>query len=140
MRHADKPLDTLEYKPMSGYSPSQNRVVTEENMRAADLQAWLIFGNAQWDAVREARPGRSAFDTELAAWEAALPRIAALPQADRIKDSTMSAMLRFYHGGQLKPALFLIAYRESYRRDFEAWKKANPDGIRRFVETFRVSI
>jgi hypothetical protein len=30
----------------------------------------------------------------------------------------------------------LLQYRESWRAEFEAWKKANPNGIRKFVNTY----
>jgi hypothetical protein len=30
----------------------------------------------------------------------------------------------------------LLQYRESWRAEFEAWKKMHPDGIRKFVNTY----
>jgi hypothetical protein len=37
---------------------------------------------------------------------------------------------------QLETALLLLEYKESYRAEFEAWKKAHPDGIRKFIDTY----
>lgn len=134
-----KQTDTFQYKPMGSYWRSQNRTIVEAGMPEPDARAWRHFALAQAEHMRQNKAPRSAFALELAAWEAALPQISAMADAALIKDATMLAMLRFHQAGQLKAALFLLAWRESYRPDFEAWKKANPDAIRRFVDTFHLA-
>ena len=37
---------------------------------------------------------------------------------------------------QLEAGLLILRYKESYRPEFEAWKKAHPNGIRKFVDTW----
>jgi tetratricopeptide (TPR) repeat protein len=139
MKVVSKPLAIFEYRPMGSYSRHKGKVMIVDGMPKPDSAAWQAFGKAQSDALQAKQPVRTAFETELAAWEAALPVIAAMPDAAQIRDDTMRAMLRFHKAGQLKAALFVLAYRERYRADFESWKKTNPDAIRRFVETFRLS-
>ena len=138
-RMQGKPIDTFDYKPMGSHWRSQNRSIVEAGMPEADSQAWRHFALAQREQMRPDKPSRSPFAVELAAWEAALPRVAAMADADQIKDETMRKMLMFHKAGQLKAALFLFAWRESYRPDFEAWKQANPDAIGRFIDTFQLS-
>ena len=38
--------------------------------------------------------------------------------------------------GQLEAALLLLTYRESYRAEWEAWKRDHPQGLRKFVDTY----
>ena len=45
-------------------------------------------------------------------------------------------MLDFERAGHLEAALFLLAFRSDYRRDFEAWKRQNPKAIGIFIARF----
>jgi tetratricopeptide (TPR) repeat protein len=131
-------IDTFAYKPMGSYSRSKDTTIVEKGMPIPDFKAWMFFATSQAEEMDPKKPARSPFAVELAAWERVLPTIAAMGDADQIKDETMRKMLTFHKGGQLKAALFLLAWRESYRPEFEAWKKANPEAIERFFNTFRV--
>lgn len=139
LRLIGKPLDTFIYKPMGSYSRSKDKTIVEKGMPAADFKAWLLFATSQAEEMDPKKPARSPFSVELAAWERALATIAGMPDAGQIKDETMRKMLAFHKAGQLKAALFLFAWRESYRPDFEAWRKANPDAMGRFIDTFSLS-
>ena len=79
---------------------------------------------------------RSTLERESLAWKAAMEGYENSLKEKKLTphDSTWAQLLTFYKSDQLKPALMILAYRESYRPDFEAWKKANPNGVRAFIE------
>lgn len=96
---------------------------------------WLAYGLSLTTAGTE-KADASPFARELYAWDNAL-QIAIEAKADqKLEDENLRQLLRFRKAGQLKTAIFLLMYKEVYRADFEAWKKANPGAIKTFIETF----
>jgi tetratricopeptide (TPR) repeat protein len=104
---------------------------------ASDGTAWTAYGLSL--AAADAKK-LSPFARELEAWKSTLQIIGELGSGDKIQDQGLRDMIRFNQGGQLKAAIFALHYKEAYRAEFEAWKKAEPEGLKRFVETFRVGI
>jgi len=75
---------------------------------------------------------------ELAVWKAAMnvaDEIAA-NGGEALTDPGLIAMHTLAKADQLEAALLILRYKESYRPEFEAWKKAHPNGIRKFVDTW----
>ena len=117
----------------------------EKDLPAAENMAWLAygFGLSTFDAKNEKGDNDaqgSPFLRELFAWNAAMEVIAKTKYKDKIKDPALLQMASFHKAGKLKQAILLLLYREAFRSDFEAWKKAEPDGIKRFVDTFHVGL
>jgi tetratricopeptide (TPR) repeat protein len=103
-----------------------------------DGAVWLTYGMAQARESIKKAPA-APFARKLAAWQTTLAVMQDLGAA-KVKDQGLQDMLRFQKGGQLQAAIFLLQYQEDFRPEFEAWKKADPDAIRRFIDTFRVRL
>lgn len=101
----------------------------------SDGAAWMAYA-VSLAAEQKGTP----FARQLAILKSTLQIIDELAKADKITDQGLRDMIRFNKAGQLKAALFALHYKEAYRVDFEAWKKAEPDGLKRFVETFLVGL
>ncbi len=111
----------------------EGKIVVDPEAAESDAVFWLGYGLA----LAAGKPSASPFARELEAWTSALIIAAEGGKADQITDESVRQMLRFHKAGQLKAAIFALLYREAYRPEFEAWKKAEPDGLKRFVDTFR---
>ncbi len=103
-----------------------------------DGAVWLMYGMAQATEATKKKPA-APFAGQLAAWQSTLKVMEELGPA-KVKDKGLQDMLRFQKGNQLQAAIFLLMYQEAYRPEFEAWKKAEPDAIKRFIDTFRVTL
>jgi tetratricopeptide (TPR) repeat protein len=73
------------------------------------------------------------WDLALGAYEASCKAAKAEP-----RDPTLKQFLAFRKDGQLEAALFLLRYREAYRPDYEAWRKAHPGGARAFLDRYNL--
>jgi tetratricopeptide (TPR) repeat protein len=98
---------------------------------------WLAYGVVLAGMIDSKT---TAFEHDYAAWEKTMRIMDEMKGSKSVKDEALLALQRFYKAGQLKPALLLLTYREAYRPDFEAWKKANPGGIKAFIDTFQIGI
>lgn len=105
----------------------------------SDGAIWLMYAVSLAKAT-DIAPKGSPFAIAFDAWESTMKTMDELDKKDPVKDEGLRAMLRFHKAGELKAAIFLLQYREAYRPDFEAWKKANPGAIKRFIDTFQVGI
>ena len=103
-----------------------------------DGAVWLMYGMAQATEATRENPA-APFARQLAVWQSALQVMEELGAA-KVKDKGLQDMLRFHKGGQLQAAIFLLTYQEAYRAEFEAWKKAEPNAIKRFIDTYRVGL
>jgi tetratricopeptide (TPR) repeat protein len=135
--HAGHKLTPFVLKPRSSFKG--NSVAYDPTGGPTDTAAvWLTYGLAQ-AAQSAAKPPPAPFARMLAAWQTTLRIMGEMGPA-KIKDPGLQDMLRFYKAGQLKAAIFLLLYQEQYRAEFEAWKKAEPDAIKHFIDTFHVSL
>jgi len=109
---------------------------------SGDVAIWMAYGLAQAANEAKPKPGEpmlTAFQAERAAWSQTLAIAEELAgQGKSVKDPVLRQMMAFRKAGDLEPCLFLLAFREAYRADFEAWKKANPEGVRAFLATYRI--
>lgn len=101
--------------------------------RTPETAFWMLQAAAVGNASAAGKT--SPFEAELQAWQAALKMVSEMRKQGQPAptDSALLAMEKLAQAGQLEPAVLLLMYREAYRPDFEAWKKAHPDGIRAFV-------
>jgi len=130
-------LARLRLVPRARLVAGTRNIEMDTDQETPDSAAWLAYAMAQ--ATESIKPGKaSPFEQELAAWTTAVLIIQELGTAARLKDEGLRQMIKFHEAGQLKAALFALRYREAWRPDFEAWKKAEPDGLKKFIDTFHI--
>jgi tetratricopeptide (TPR) repeat protein len=106
-----------------------------------DGMVWLALATQQAlsrQAAQAAKAEGTPFTNELASWRKGLA-VADKMAADGIgelTDPALKTMQMLAKADQLEVALLLLQYKESYRPEFEAWKKENPNGIRKFINTY----
>lgn len=137
LRQKDSKARRFDYKPKASYSLLRKKFLIDQDMGPIERSAWIVVANAQ-QAASDPAQQRSPFQILLATWTTALPELAKTDKANPVNDATLRDMLAFHQAGQLKAALFALQYKEAYRPDYEAWKKAEPDGLKRFIDTFRI--
>ena len=109
----------------------------------SDYAVWLAYALAQANALTTAaKEGRtlSPFVQELAGWGTALKVAAELAEkgGPPLSSPVLLALRGLKSPADLEAAVLLLMYREAYRPEFEAWKKAHPNGIRQFVADYRL--
>ena len=134
---AGRPLAQFRWTPRASVKGTQIQI--DAAAPKEDGTVWTAYGLALAAADAD-KANQSPFARNLAAWQTTLKIIDELGYADKIKDAGMRDMVRFNRGGQLRAAIFALHYKEAYRAEFEAWKKQEPDGLKRFVEQFHVGL
>ncbi|WP_377705006.1 hypothetical protein [Pseudoduganella sp. UC29_71] len=109
----------------------------------SDYAVWLAYAVAQANALGAAAKEKrtlSPFALEQAGWSTALKVAAELQEngAPPLASPALLALRGLKSPADVEAAILLLMYRESYRPEFEAWKKAHPDGIREFVTAHRL--
>jgi tetratricopeptide (TPR) repeat protein len=107
----------------------------------ADGAMWLAYATFEVNARQRNLQDKVAdqpFAIEVASWRSALQVIDEVVAngGQDIQDPALLNIRMLAKANQLETALMLLQYRESWRAEFEAWKKANPNGIRKFVNTY----
>jgi tetratricopeptide (TPR) repeat protein len=108
--------------------------VVEKGMeQTPELAFWLLHAGSVANAMKAG--GATPFRVELDAWREALKMVSEMRAKGQPvpTDPALVTMAKLADAGQLEPAILLLMYREAYRPEFEAWKKAHPDGIKAFV-------
>ena len=106
-----------------------------------DGAVWLALGAAEANLLAKDSKDKTAstpFAIELASWQMAI-KVAdeiAANGGGALTDPGLIAMQTLAKADQLEAALLILRYKESYRPEFEAWKKTHPNGIRKFVDTW----
>lgn len=116
-----------------------NKITMEPDQPKSDGAIWLAYALSQLPA-KDSKEKLSPFAAELAAWNTTAQIIMETGGPDKLHDENLRALARFHQAGQLKAALFALNYKEAYRAEFEAWKKAEPDGLKRFIDTFHTGL
>jgi len=112
---------------------------SDKSKEGADYSVWLAF------ALQEVLEGRDAtkgtpFERDFACWKAAM-EVAAEMERDQKRELTLpdlKILRKLDQEGFLKVGVMLLMYREAYRPELEAWKAANPDGVRQFIMKFEL--
>jgi tetratricopeptide (TPR) repeat protein len=135
MELAGRPIKPFQWQPRVVVKGGEIQI--DPTGPESDSMAWTAYGlSLATGQDKKASP----FAVQLAIWTDTLQIIKEVGAGDTIKDEGLRDMIRFNQGGQLKAAIFALHYKEAYRAEFEAWKKAEPEGLKHFVDTFRVGI
>jgi tetratricopeptide (TPR) repeat protein len=109
--------------------------------KSANGATWLMVAMSEMNIRAKNREDKVAdqpFAIELAAWENAMKVVDEIVAngGEDVTDPALKTMRMLAKAGQLETALLLLKYKESWRPEFEAWKKENPNGIRKFIDTY----
>lgn len=127
------------YKPKGSYSVKKKQTVVDAGLAPADAAAWTVVAETQ-RSVTAADPAMGPAAIQIATWDKALRTIAETDKTTPFTDPTLREMLAFHQGGQIKAAVFALLFQETWRDEYEAWKKAEPGGLQRFIDTFHVGL
>lgn len=97
-----------------------------------DRATWLAYALAQAATLSDGKP-ETDFARELRSWNVALEvsgKDPLSPDLLRLRDLRQA--------GQLDAAILLLMYKDAYAPELEAWKAANPDGITKFIERYKL--
>ena len=134
---AGRPLRQFKWKPKA--SANGDEIQIDPTGAEGDNLAWMAYAISMAAADKGGKK-LSPFARELAVWKDTLQIISEVGGTDKIKDQGLRDMILFNKSGQLQPAIFALMYKEAYRPDFEAWKRAEPEGLKRFIDTFGVGL
>lgn len=106
-----------------------------------DGAVWLFLATKEANdlhAAKESKEQGQPFAQEAARWHDAMKVVDEIVANGGVElDTTpLKTMYMLNKSGTLDTALLLLQYRESWRAEFEAWKKENPQGIRTFINTY----
>lgn len=121
--------------PKTGAPNVQIAKELADKPNSVDMGFWLSYGLAVAGGMTQKDRTVSPFGAELAALRGALQVAAELREKSPspFDDPSLELLRQLEAKGQLETAILLLMYRESYRAEFEAWKKAHPNGVREFV-------
>lgn len=138
-RRASVTLDPATGRHRVRFDPTFSGGPSEQ--KTADAGAWLMLGMREASIRAKNRADNvtsTPFAIELASWEAAMKTVDEIEAkgGEALTDPGLIAMQTLAKADQLEAGLLILLYKESYRPEFEAWKKEHPNGIRKFVDTW----
>lgn len=106
-----------------------------------DGAVWLFLATKEATDMHAAQANKEQgppFALEAARWRDAMKVVDEIVANGGVELDTapLKTMYMLNKNGKLDTALLLLQYRESWRAEFEAWKKENPQGIRTFINTY----
>jgi len=113
----------------------------DKNAPSPDFGVWVMYGLVQVSRDLPPKDGerkKTAFEAELEIWDKALKVGQELETNTKrkLRDPALIQMKSFVLSGDLKAAIFLLMYKETFRPDFETWKQANSGAIKTFIEKY----
>ena len=102
---------------------------------------WIALAVGQASAQAAVQRGdKTAFGADLDAWKAAFLALDEMEAAgpERLRDPAVRILRAIAIKGELEAALLLLQYKEAYRPSLEAWKTAQPGGVRKFINTWHL--
>lgn len=110
-----------------------------------DFAFQLMLGLAEIEAGKRTGADKlPPFEQALGAWEATLFMFAqsndipAKSPDKSLRDPALRQIQDMAKDGQLKPALLILMFRQSYRSALEQWIAANPNGVRTFIDRYGI--
>ena len=148
--HLGSPMKKLDFNPPFAPSWDQDGKLTlratNEFLGFTGRELWPVLlagclGAAKLEAKtpgQGAPPPETAYQKEHFFWTAALDALDAETRktGEPPQDRLLGEFLRFKKDGRLEAALFLLRYQETFRPDFEAWKKAHPGAVQAFIRDY----
>ena len=93
----------------------------------------LAAGESKDSTVKLVSKVASPFDAELLSWKTVFQQ--EHEKAD-LRDPLLQRLRQFVKEEQIEAAIFIFFFDESYRTEFENWKKSHPLGIQQFIEKY----
>lgn len=83
---------------------------------------------------------QSPYEIELESWRTALKVVdeAAAKTGRDLSEPALLQIRAMARDGQLEPAILILMFRQSYRPALQAWEAAHPDGVKVFVERYKL--
>ncbi|MGV7211044.1 tetratricopeptide repeat protein [Oxalobacteraceae bacterium A2-2] len=103
-----------------------------------DSALWIALGAIEANLRNQKDgPPLSPYQLELESWRKTMTvadELSVKPDF-KLTDPGLLHMRELAKAGQLETAVLLLLYKESYRPELEAWKAANPNGVKKFIDT-----
>lgn len=150
-----KPLRTFSVKRLATVRKSTNNsnnaytVNIEESLmedkKSSANTAWIRYGLIKASLLTTGKAKRidansnetevplNAFECEVLAWKVVL-NDKEMPPIN--ETSPLYTLRQIVLNGDTEAAIFLFYFDESFRADFDEWKKAHPNGVRNFIEKY----
>lgn len=112
---------------------------TADQAQTPDYAFRIALGAAEIQQRGENTAGtRSPFEIELQSWKTALKVVAEAHAggAPDIADPALITLRKLDQEGQLEPALLILLFRQAYRPALDAWVRANPGGVKHFIDRY----
>jgi tetratricopeptide (TPR) repeat protein len=109
--------------------------------KTADGALWLLLGVKQANdmvAQKEGKGDANTLAAETARWRMGFKVAEEVTAKGEpgLQAPALKTLQMLENDGELETALLLLTYRESWRPALEAWKRDNPQGIRKFVDKY----
>lgn len=109
--------------------------------KSAEGSLWLLLGLKQANDMMAQKEGKGDANTlvaETARWRMGFKVVdeAIAKGEPGLQTPALKTLQMLENDGELETALLLLTYRESWRPALEAWKRDNPQGIRKFVDKY----
>lgn len=108
-----------------------------------DSAVWLQYGISKvnflaakeiGDAnLKSMSKGAKPFDVERLSWNSVFQEE---HKNTKLRDPLLQRLRQFVKDGQIEAAIFVFFFDESYRSEFESWKKLHPLGIQQFIDKY----
>lgn len=112
-----------------------------EGSKSADGAFWVLLGIKQANDLMAQKNGKDDAGTlaaEVARWQLGFKVVDEMTAKGEagLQNPALKTLQMLDQDGELATALLLLQYRESWRPELEAWKRDNPQGIRKFVNKY----
>lgn len=144
---ADYPLTSLNLVRKSSASVGADGNATvnidpeSDAFKSADGALWMLLGLKQANdmvAQKEGKGDANTLAAETARWRMGFKVAEEVTAKGEpgLQAPALKTLQMLDQDGELETALLLLTYRESWRPALEAWKRDNPQGIRKFVDKY----
>ncbi|MBC3872946.1 tetratricopeptide repeat protein [Undibacterium flavidum] len=150
---SDRPLQALNAKrpvhlKVNNKDGAQNYTIEIDpkiDAKGGDVDSaiWLQYGISKANFLAAKKSGdanvksmskvTSPFDTERLSWKSIFYEE---HENAKLRDPLLQQLRQFVKDGQIEAAIFIFFFDESYRTEFESWKKMHPLGIQQFIEKY----
>lgn len=139
LENSERPMSRLGLERKAWVQREKKIINIAPNLKDSDNAVWLAYAMAQAAQAKDGKP-ESPYQAELRAWSTALTVASELEQKGKPapQEEALLTLQKLHAAGQLEAAILILMYREAYRPDLEAWKKAHPQGVLEFTDKWRL--